>query len=229
MRSIHTLWLVVLAAFIAAAVCADEPWVRLGLDGQAESIVPVGAVSLGGSTGPGGVEVDCDLPVDQRIRNIGSKVDGAGMCVMSSIEMSARWANMEEFRGLRDWCAKQPGGAYPSKVDRQLKEYCAAKGLRVPDYVQYQGPNPLPVIQAAIGSSRIPCITYNGRDGVRYKGPIAHMVCCNGLTSQTATILDNNGIGENELLWMTPKDMADRAPNWVFVWLHPPPPPPPKN
>lgn len=46
---------------------------------------PVSAVRVGGPVGPDGkTEVTCDLPVDQRIKNIGSKIDGAGMCVFSS-------------------------------------------------------------------------------------------------------------------------------------------------
>ena len=44
------------------------------------------------------------------------------MCVMSSLEMAARWANLEQLRGLRDWCAQQPGGAYPAEVDKQLPQ-----------------------------------------------------------------------------------------------------------
>lgn len=207
-----------------------RPW---GLSEQGP-VGPIGKVALGGPVGPDGrTEVDCDLPVSQRIKNIGSYRDGAGMCVMSSIEMAARWANLEQMRGLRDWCANQPGGAYPSKVDRQLKEFCAAKSIPIPAYYQYEGPEPLPVIQAAIKSGRMPCITYSGQDGVRYRGSIAHMVCSNGLTEATATILDNNGIGENELLWMTPEDMvkrcSGRGSGWVFVWLAPGPPPVPRN
>ena len=56
--------------------------------------------------------------------------------------MSARWANLDVLRGLRDWCARQPGGAYPAKVDRQLKEFCAARGIAVQPYPQYEGKDP---------------------------------------------------------------------------------------
>src|SRR5262249_6727012 len=83
----------------------------------------VGQVRVGGPLAPDGTtEVQCDLPASERIRNIGSRVDGAGMCVMSSITMAACWGALEEMRGLRDWCAQQPGGGYPAKVDRQLRE-----------------------------------------------------------------------------------------------------------
>ena len=52
------------------------------------------------------------------------------MCVMSSVEMAARWDGLEEYRGLRDWCANEAGGAYPGDleptVDRGLARDCSA-------------------------------------------------------------------------------------------------------
>ena len=64
--------------------------------------------STGGHAGPGssvinsreheGEIITCDLPLSEMIRNIGSKLDGAGMCVFSSIEMAARWQGLEEWR-----------------------------------------------------------------------------------------------------------------------------------
>ena len=67
--------------------------------------------------------------------------------------MAARWSNLEELRGLRDWCAKQPGGAYPAKVDRQLAEFCRARGLVCPTYVQEEGA-PLEAVRAVLASGR---------------------------------------------------------------------------
>jgi hypothetical protein len=46
-------------------------------------------------------------------------------------------------------------------------------------------------------------------------------------------VLDNNAVGENELLWMSLDDFRRRwlghGGGWAFVWLAAPPPPPPRN
>ena len=77
------------------------------------------------------------------------------------------------------------------------------------------------------------CVTYAGRDGVRYPGPIAHMVCLVHFDDRWACLLDNNGVGENQLLWMTPSDFVRRwrggGAGWAVVFLAPPPPWPPRN
>jgi hypothetical protein len=174
------------------------------------------------------------LPVGQRIKNIPSRVDGAGMCVMSSVEMAARYANLEALRGVRDWAARQPGGGYPEKIDRQLRQFCQQKSVPVPPYVQYEGKDPA-ILLAALRSGRMAGVTYSGSDGVRYRGPIAHMVClvAYDAASGWAAVLDNNAVGENELLWMSLDDFQRRwlghGGGWAFVWLAAPPPPPPRN
>lgn len=193
----------------------------------------IGVIKLGGPLGPDGrTEVACDLPVDQRIRNIGSHVDGLGMCVTSSIEMAARWSNIEEMRGFRDWCAKQPGGAYPEKVDRQAKQYCTEKKIKPPGYIQYQGSDPS-IIKTALQTGRMVGVTYSGADGVRYRGRIAHMVCAIQYSDTLVCLLDNNAIGNDELLWMSVDDFLSRwktgGGGWAFIWLAPPPPPVPWN
>src|SRR5207245_2261819 len=56
---------------------------------------PPTAVSVGGPVAPDGkTEVSCDLPVEQRIKNIGSRANGAGMCVASSWEMAMRYQGL---------------------------------------------------------------------------------------------------------------------------------------
>jgi hypothetical protein len=212
--------------------CECGPGVQL-----VEQRFPVGKISLGGPVAPDGkTEVQVDLPVEQRIKNKGGS-DGAGLCVNSSIEMAARWAALEQMRGLRAWSEQHPGGSYPSKVDKQLKEYCQAKGIQCPDYIQYEGSDPA-ILELALKTGRLAAVTYSGRDGVRYKGPISHMVTLAHFDGQWACVLDNNGnhpngVGENELLWMTPDEFISRwkgqGGGWAFVWLEPGPPPVPRN
>jgi len=199
-----------------------RPW-RDTQEGSVESI------SLGGKIAPDNkTEVQIDFPLVEHIENIGSHVDGAGMCVMSSIEMAARWQNLEQLRGLRDWCAKQPGGGYPSKVDKQLKEYFGKIGTSK-EYIQYEGSD-LSILKLALSTGRFPAVTYGGRDKVRYSSTIAHMVALCHLDANWAGIWDNNG-KPGEIIWMSPDEFKSRwlyeGSGWAFIWLAPPPPPVP--
>lgn len=186
-----------------------------------------GAISLGGYKAPDGTEVQIDFPLEEDIRNIGSKIDSYGMCVMSSIEMSSRWSNLVQTRGIRDWAANFPGGGYPVKVDKQIKQFCKENNIEIPPYLQYEGRS-LEVLEKCLKTYRIASVTYNGRDGVRYRGPIAHMVNLVHLDDKWAAIYDNNGKA-GQLIWMTPKEFRDRwlggGNGWAFFWLTPPPPP----
>ena len=190
---------------------------------------PSNTIKLGGKLAPDNkTEIQIDFPLSEHIINIGSKKDGAGMCVMSSIEMAARWSNLESMRGLRDWCAKEPGGGWPEKVDRQMIGYNKAHQLSpAPGYIQYEGKD-LQILKTALDTGRFPAITYSGRDKVRYTGTIAHMVCLAHLDEKYAAIWDNNG-KPGELIWMSPKEFVDRwtdgSSGWTFIWISPPPPP----
>jgi hypothetical protein len=179
-----------------------------------------------------GDAITCDLPSREHLTNIGSRRDGRGMCVMSSLEMAARWQGLDQLAGLRDWCANQPGGAYPAKVDRQLRDFCQAKSVPLPAYLQYEGRNPGPILDLCEKTGRMACITY-GRSP-RYAGTIAHMVCCAKYGDRWAVVLDNNFPGERSYEWMPREEILRRIayPDgnaWVFVWLAPPPPPIPHN
>ncbi len=208
-----------------------------------------GPSSIGGKSYQG-EEITADLPLNEMKWNIGSRVDGAGMCVMTSIEQAAVYAGLNELRGLRDWAAKFPGGAWPEKVDRQLQQYAKEKGIALPAYLQYTGSNPAELrelLELIDRTGRIAAIAYGYSP--RYGGPINHMVfspkCGSG---RWACIVDNNQIGgirgeENSRFeWMTREELEDRMRTqaalgrravksnpWVFVWLAPPPPPPPFN
>ena len=146
---------------------------------------------------PDGSAAQIDYPADQWIRNIGSKIDGAGMCVFSSFEMMCRWAGLEEFRGFRDWCAQNyPGGGYPEKLAKLVKAYCAKKGIQEPVLYQYEGNDPK-VIEQVMRTGRFACITlYNSK---RYGGRISHMVNCGHADGRIGCIVDNNQMGRDSI------------------------------
>src|ERR1700680_2925153 len=85
----------------------------------------------------GNESITCDLPGSQHIKNIGSKIDGSGMCVFTSIEMAALHAGLEQMRGFRNWVAENyAGGGWPDKVDKMLTAYFKAKNLPAIPYIQ---------------------------------------------------------------------------------------------
>jgi hypothetical protein len=224
-------------------------------------IVGVGAVQVSanplelGSSAVGGKshqgeEITADLPLDQMMWNIGSKVDGFGMCVATSIEQAARYQGIEQFRGFREWCARFPGGAWPQKMDQQIAAYAKERGIPVPSYLQYTGDDSAELrelLETIDRTGRLAAIAYGYSP--RYGGPINHMVfspkCGSG---KWACIVDNNAVGgvrgeeSARYEWMSRDELEDRMRTqagsfgrtvksnpWVFVWLASPPPPPPTN
>ncbi len=181
-----------------------------------------GDVSLDGNT-HNGVEVVCDLPQSQRVKNA-TGTDGAGLCVWSSLTSAARWQNCRVLAYLQREMRKQKGGGWPSRVDSVLKKHGYT------NYINYQGKDPT-VLLRALATDRMPCVTYDGHDGVHYKGKIAHMVNLVYLDTgkNLACICDNNFIGDNELVWMTYKEFIDRwvgdTQGWAVILLNNPPPP----
>lgn len=206
----------------------EEPSLQLG---------PASAVaqSLGAEPlGPGGLEPQIDYPDPQWMKNIGSKRDGAGMCVFTSFEHAARWAGLEEFRGFRDWCAERyPGGGYPEKLAKLIQAYCSAKEIPSErfsldrDVIQYEGPSP-ELLETALRQGLLPCCTlyYSPRYG---RGRIYHMVNCAHFDGQNAAILDNNF---QPLEWASREETLRRVKLdgklWIVVLLKPGPPPLPR-
>lgn len=173
---------------------------------------------------PDGVRAVCDVPVSQHIRNKGGS-DGAGLCVFTSMQLAADWQELPFMADFQRWMTRRPGGGYPEKVDRMLKKYCQEKGVPVPPYIQHTGGDES-VLELALKTGRMPCITYGGRDDF-YRSGIYHMVNLVHLDSKTACIVDNNRPGT--FLFMTRAELLQRWRSmdggWTFVFLASPPPP----
>jgi hypothetical protein len=170
-----------------------------------------------------GKEVAVDLPVNQRLKNIGG-TDGAGQCVFTSITHGGRYQNVRELFGFQAQMAHERGGGYPEKVDAMLKKY--APGVK---YMQYEGSDPT-ILELALKTGRMPCVTYNGHDP-HYRSTISHMVNLVYLDANDACILDNNFIGDGELVWMTRGEFLQRwkggQQGWAVILLSNPPVPVP--
>lgn len=188
----------------------------------------VGA-SVGGNRSPDGVAAHCDLPTHQHLRNKGGS-DKKGLCVFTSIDHSARWHNVPQLVGFRDWMTRYPGGGYPEKVTAKIKEICRERGAPEPPYLQYVGKD-LEMLKLACQSGRMPGVTYRYSPTGRYNGErIWHMVTLVHADDRWFAVLDNNYPGTIE--WMTPREFEPvwvEGGGWAFVLLDPGPPPPPKN
>lgn len=191
-----------------------------------------------------GQGITCDLAPQEQFRNIGSKIDNAGMCVFSSIEMAAKAQGIEQMRGFRDWWASvSRGGGWPQQVDKSLDAWWKHKQIEPIPYYQYEGREPEKVLALIDKTSRMACVTYGWSERMGYG---SHMVNCSTFRGKYAVVLDNNfpsiktadGWNENIYEWMSKEELCRRAKltggsAWIFCWLVPPAPPParsvPKN
>lgn len=186
-------------------------------------------VSLGGwvEIGPGrdSTAIDCDVPASMRIRNTGG-TDNAGLCVWASAQMAASFQNTKELLDIFKYMQTQPGGGWPARVDKIMKE--RAPGVK---YKQYEGDS-LDFIQEGINSGRPVCVTLGlGPEKIYGGQTIAHMVLCVGMNEKETAILDNN---DPENIWIIETSEFKKRfihPNtsgWAFYTLNPPPPPVPR-
>lgn len=183
-----------------------------------------------------GETITADFPGSLYMSNIGSKVDGAGMCVMTSIEILAHYLGLTDYYGLRDWCAQEKGGAWPEKVDRQIAAFEKAHGItRRAPYLQYTGSDPTAVLDR-LDQAGLP-FAHSYSYSPRYPRRIAHMVSNVKFSGKYSVVLDNNPMNDlhpesNEMFeWMSKEEMLKRAGGreiWIFAWLAPPPPPVPQ-
>ncbi len=207
-------------------------------------LVGFGPSSIGGKTYQG-EQITVDLPIEKMITNIGSKVDGAGMCVMTSITQAGIYQRVPAVDGLRDWAAKFPGGGYPEKVEQQIKQYFSEKRIPEPGYLQYTGPDPEALLDLIDKTGRTACVAYGYSP--RYGGPINHMIYLAKASGRYGCVVDNNVFGgvkndeSSRYEWMTREELITRMKTqargrvavksdaWVFVWLESPPPAVPFN
>lgn len=189
--------------------------------------------TVSGPTGPDGTEIACDLPGHQHLRNKGGS-DGAGLCVFTSIDHSARWQQVPQLIGFRDWMTRHPGGGYPSKVKTMIAKICQERGLPEPRYIQVEGgAETLDTLRLAIKTGRMPAVTYSYSPTGRYGGRrIAHMVSLPHADSERFVVLDNNYPGVDQYEWMNEREFLRAyatGGGWAVILLDSAPPPPPRN
>lgn len=194
--------------------------------------------SVGGPTAPDGTEISCDLPGEYHLKNKGGS-DGAGLCVFTSIEHAAKWQNVPQLIGFRDWMTKYPGGSYPSKTAAKIKQISKERNMPEPAYIQIEGSKDLTILELALKTGRAVSVTYERSPTGRYRGQkIAHMVSMMGCDLSAnggkgwIWILDNNYPGYAAFELMTADEfirVCNPRGYWAVILLDPGPPPPPRN
>lgn len=177
-----------------------------------------------------GVEVDCDLPASQHTKNVGGS-DGAGLCVFTSIKHSFDWHGMRDHMAFRKYMEGRPGGGWPEKVVRELREFCSKSRLEMPDILQVTNGD-INMLYEAVQSGHMAGVTYCYSPTGRYNGQrIAHMVNCVAARvgpNKLWAILDNNYIGTIE--WMDEPTFKrvwmGNGGGWFVAILNRPDPPP---
>lgn len=192
-------------------------------------LVAVGA-SIGGDQTPDGLPAQIIFPLEQRLHNTGGR-DGAGLCVFTSIEHSARWQNVPQLVGFQKWMTSRPGGGHPQKVDQMIEAICKERGLPKPSYIQVQNGD-LEVLKQACESGRMPAITYCVSATGRYGGKrVAHMISLIHCDGKWFGCLDNNM--EKEIEWLNEaefkKTYTGMGGGWCVILLSAGSPPDPKN
>lgn len=184
---------------------------------------------VGGSIAPDNTtELHCDLHGSQHLKNKAGS-EGSGLCVFTSIDHAARWQNVQQLVGFRDWMTKYPGGGWPEKVTKKITEICKEKGVSEPKYIQIENKD-LEILKSACSAGLMPGVTYDHSPTGRYNGQrIAHMVSLVHADNNWFCILDNNYPGVNQYEWMTPEEFRSVWSGWAVILLSPGPPPPPTN
>ena len=188
-----------------------------------------GAPVEGGLVSPDGTEeIMCPLPASEKKKNVGGS-DGSGLCVFTSIEYTARWANERALFDLQQYMHTQPGGGYPEKVDKIMATFAPSV-----QYIQCTKSD-LSLLKEALASGRMVAVTYCGMDmhyGAHHRVP--HMVALEHLSDKWAAVSDNNFPGDNQVVWMSPQEFIKRwkgmdGTGWAVILLQPGPTPIPRR
>lgn len=187
-----------------------------------------------GDAAPDGTEPQVELPPGTWFKNIGSKIDGKGMCVFTAFELLCLQLGHDEFRGFRDWCAaKFPGGGWPEKLAQCVAAYCKEKGLKVPLLQQYEGSD-VAWLERAVNNGQLCMVTLFHSDRYRDRSQrvlpiIYHMTNLANCDGRWLAIQDNNF---ETLEWWPMaeglKAISNQGQFWAVCvpeWAAPPPVP----
>lgn len=121
----------------------------------------------------GSVRAVAPIPPKWHVQNKGSKADGAGLCVTSSMATAGAWQGIRDLRlgrgsDLFRYVDDRPGGSYPEKFSRDVAKVYPGEGLG-----QYVGKDTSVLARLSAKGYAVGCTMSRGDN---YPGPIHHMV-----------------------------------------------------
>lgn len=185
--------------------------------------VAVEAVVIARPVSPKGVPVMWPCEENDMVRNVGSKVDHAGITVASCIDVMGRVANCKDLRGFAEWAKYYPGGHYPSKIDKQIKAWSEGHQFPVDKklIVQSTTDNPefvkLQIKHGPVG------VSYNGLGDKRYGGAriiYSFVVLLHyDEAKDEACFADPNFVKPDQIYtWITAAEMRKRMLSNKEIW-----------
>ncbi len=154
------------------------------------------------------------VPREHRPNNVGGS-DGSGLCVFTSIQYASWYQNEPKLKDFQKHMRSEPGGGYPSKVDKMIEKY--GKDCK---YIQYEGKDPS-VLELILKTGRVPCITWQAN----------HMLNCVALNEKQGAIVDNNA--PDKVQWFPRASFVSKwtqgGGGWAVCLLASPPAPPPRS
>lgn len=169
-----------------------------------------------------GVKASVQIPAELHIRNEGSAVDGAGLCVGSSLLINGAYQGvpgMDQGKDSEWWryLKSRPGGSYPGKLEADLKKLYPNE-----KWISWEG-NVTDLI-AEYTRKGYPVAATMNTGLLYYWSPIHHMVSVVHLDDKYACVVDNNNPGKGH--WMAREDydrrFVDGRVGWLFIWLRDP-------
>jgi hypothetical protein len=168
-----------------------------------------------------GTAANAPIPGDLHIRNEGGS-DGAGLCVIASLLINGRYQGvpgLEDGKGSDLWrtAKSRPGGYYPEKLERLLKEL-------YPDEEWFSWEGDGTELVAHYSALGYPVAATTNTGALYGYQSIHHMISVVHLDEDLACIVDNNDPGKYH--WMPASEFAKRfvdgPKGWGFVWLRKP-------
>lgn len=165
-----------------------------------------------------GVKANAPIPPNLHFKNTGGS-DGAGLCVDTSVTIAGAYLGLEDFwklgqSSLMVDARKNPGGSWPEKLERELKEH-------YPNASWYSWESPTTEQVADFSSQGLPVCTTTNTGALYGYDYIYHYIVNIHCDDDIAMIVDSNDPGKYHAM---PRAEYDRrAPNpkkmWGFVFL----------
>lgn len=186
-------------------------WFAIGV---CVGVLPVVARPADPATSPA-LFASAMFPVAVVVNRPGS--DGGDLSAVACVETMARFHGINQLKGLTAWSAVRPGGCDPKTLDGSIRDFCAFRHVRPPEYLSSETLGPADV-ENFHRAGRLVMVGDRGGEGSRYKRDVrtASIVCY--IDGHHVCVHDPNYVEQGERFeWMSRKEFDWRFLGWVVV------------